>query len=67
MMMRLILAETELDRLDILIENAGIATRAFRRTSDGWEQTYSISNLESNLVFKRMSSVLSSWQFSFSP
>lgn len=67
MMMRLILAETELDRLDILIENAGIATRTFRRTSDGWEQTYSISNLESNLVFKRMSSVLSCWQFSFSP
>ena len=33
--------ETELDRLDILVQNAGMATRTFRRSSDGWEQTYS--------------------------
>jgi retinol dehydrogenase 12 len=29
-----------LDRLDILIENAGIATPEYRSTTDGWEETY---------------------------
>ena len=32
--------EKELDRLDILIENAGIATQEYRTTKDGWEETY---------------------------
>lgn len=34
------LAEKELDRLDIVIENAGIATKEYRSTKDGWEETY---------------------------
>lgn len=29
----------ELERLDIVIENAGIATREFSRTADGYEST----------------------------
>jgi retinol dehydrogenase 12 len=29
-----------LDRLDIVIENAGIATKEYRSTKDGWEETY---------------------------
>jgi hypothetical protein len=32
-------AEKELDRLDILIENAGVATRQYRTSKDGWEET----------------------------
>jgi hypothetical protein len=31
--------EKELDRLDIVIENAGVATRTYRSTKDGWEET----------------------------
>lgn len=38
---RLTTVEAELDRLDILIENAGVATHHFRMTSNGWEETYS--------------------------
>jgi NAD(P)-dependent dehydrogenase (short-subunit alcohol dehydrogenase family) len=41
-LVQLMIVNKELDRLDILIENAGLATEAFRITQDEWEETYSI-------------------------
>jgi NADP-dependent 3-hydroxy acid dehydrogenase YdfG len=41
---QLTIVNKEFDRLDILIENAGVATQAFRITQDEWEETYSVLN-----------------------
>ncbi|KAG7440360.1 NAD(P)-binding protein [Guyanagaster necrorhizus] len=46
-------AERELDRLDILVENAGIATRNYEQV-DGWEKTLHTNNLGPGLLAIRM-------------
>ena len=45
-----VVVEKELDRLDIVIENAGVATQNYRSTKDGWEETY----LPSSLTYVRL-------------
>ncbi|KAL0480363.1 hypothetical protein AKO1_007078 [Acrasis kona] len=40
----------ELDRLDILVENAGIATETFRLTADKWESTLQTNVLSTFLM-----------------
>ncbi|KAK0200185.1 hypothetical protein DFS33DRAFT_1359473 [Desarmillaria ectypa] len=46
-------AERELDRLDILIENAGIATQYYEQV-EGWEKTIHTNNLGPGLLAIRM-------------
>ncbi|KAJ9113045.1 hypothetical protein QFC22_006141 [Naganishia vaughanmartiniae] len=40
----------ELDRLDIFVSNAGIATEKFTRTADGFESTSQVNNIANSLL-----------------
>ncbi|KAK0431574.1 hypothetical protein EV421DRAFT_2024491 [Armillaria borealis] len=46
-------AERELDRLDILVENAGVATSVYEQV-EGWEKTMHTNNLGPGLLAIRM-------------
>lgn len=42
--------DTELERLDIVVENAGVATERFEKTDDGWEKTIQVNDLSTGLL-----------------
>ncbi|THV00238.1 short-chain dehydrogenase [Dendrothele bispora CBS 962.96] len=44
-------AEKELERIDYLVENAGVAnTGKYKATKDGWEDTFQVNNLAPTLL-----------------
>ncbi|SGY74432.1 BQ5605_C005g03363 [Microbotryum silenes-dioicae] len=42
--------EDELDRLDVMVENAAIATFGFKKTEDGWEESLQTNVLSTGLL-----------------